>query len=110
MSVSFSPDGQLLASSGEDATVKLWVISDAKLLSSLRGHRSQVRDAVFIDSQTLVSASAGRDKTIIFWSLKDLILDVLLEHGCNWIQNYLKYNPNVEESERHVCDGIEFRR
>ncbi len=110
MNVSFSPDGQLLASSGEDTTVKLWGISDGKLLSSLRGHRSHVRNVVFIDPQTLASVSAGRDKTIIFWSLKDLTLDVLLEHGCNWVQNYLKSNPNLEESDRHVCDGIESKK
>lgn len=48
-------------------------------------------------------ASASTDGTIILWNLN---LDELLVQGCNWLRDYLKTNPNVSESERHLCDGI----
>jgi WD40 repeat protein len=37
-SVSFSPDGSLLASGGLDKTIKLWRVSDGSLVRTLTGH------------------------------------------------------------------------
>jgi hypothetical protein len=33
-------------------------------------------------------------------------LDDLMVRGCNQVRDYLKTNPNVSESDRHLCDGI----
>jgi WD40 repeat protein len=53
------------------------------------------------DGKTLASASL--DRTMILWNLD---LEDLLRRGCNWLRDYLKTNPNVSDSDRHLCDGI----
>ncbi|WP_413176012.1 hypothetical protein [Anabaena azotica] len=35
-----------------------------------------------------------------------LELNNLLINGCSWIHKYLKNNPSVEESDRHLCDDV----
>ncbi|MGF2039512.1 MAG: hypothetical protein RMZ43_030070 [Nostoc sp. CmiVER01] len=99
--VTFSPNGELLAAASWDSTVKLWS-RDGKLIKSLNGHRAGVFSVSFSpDGQTL--ASASDDNTIILWNLN---LDNLLVRGCDWVGNYLKHNPNLEERDRILCDGI----
>jgi WD40 repeat protein len=53
-----------------------------------------------------ILASASQDKTVILWNMGlDLNLDELLKHSCDWARNYLNTNPNVSESDRHLCAG-----
>jgi uncharacterized protein YjbI with pentapeptide repeats len=42
-SVAFSPDGKTMASSGEDAMIRLWDVGTAKLKHVLEGHRGSVQ-------------------------------------------------------------------
>ncbi len=66
--VAFSPDGQLLASGSYDKTVKLWSVSDAKVIATLHGHQDQVfRIAFSPDGRSLASCSG--DGTTIVWDL-----------------------------------------
>lgn len=100
-SVSFSPDGQLIASGSYDHTVKLWN-RQGVLLRTLRGHHDSVMGVSF-SPDGKVLASASRDKTVILWNLD---LDDLLVRGCDWVSDYLKANPNVSDRDRHLCDGV----
>lgn len=103
--VTFSPNGEMLAAASWDGTVKLWS-REGKLIKTLTGHRGRVLSVSFSpDGQTL--ASASDDNTIILWNLD---LDDLLLRGCNWVDDYLKHNRNVDQRDRLLCDTITLRR
>lgn len=75
----FSPDGRLIASSAgwannsgstiKDRSIRIWRVSDGRLLRTLKGHSSMVTSVSFSrDSQTL--ASGSWDGTVRLWSVK----------------------------------------
>jgi len=108
MSASFSADGKTIATASFDKTVKLWKL-DGTLLKTLQGHNDWVWDANFSpDGGTL--ASASRDRIVRLWPLDSSEplpeLTELLVRGCQLLHGYRKTKPNVQESDRRLCDGI----
>lgn len=66
VSVSFSPDGQLIATASTDNTVKLFT-PDGRLVKTLNGHSEPVTRVQFSpDGQTIASSSV--DNTIKLWT------------------------------------------
>ena len=61
--VAFSPDGRLLASGGDDTTVRLWDPATGEHRRTLTGHAGRVRGVAFSPDGRLL-ASAGADKTM----------------------------------------------
>lgn len=66
--VSFSPDGQTIASGSRDRTVKLWGV-DGSLLATLEGHGDRVNSVSFSPNGRYL-ASGSDDKTIKLWDTR----------------------------------------
>ncbi|NEQ40858.1 MAG: response regulator [Okeania sp. SIO3I5] len=65
--ISFSPDGEILASASEDCTIKLWNLNGEEL-AIFKGHSKTITSISFSpDGQIL--ASGSNDNTIKLWSL-----------------------------------------
>jgi WD40 repeat protein len=84
-SVCVSPDGNLLASGGEDNTIKLWSLPDRALLKTLKGHANDVT-SVCISPDGKLLASGSYDETIKLWSLLNGDLLKTLRHG-DWVNS-----------------------
>jgi WD40 repeat protein len=67
-SIAFRPDGQQIASAGEDGTVKIWQTDQGKLLKTLQGHEGMVKAVAFSPTGRKVASSAT-DKTLKIWDI-----------------------------------------
>ena len=111
ISLSWNTDGKTLASSddsfdsfgGFDGTIKIWNVETGKEIRSLNGSASNV--SFRPNGKTLAFSSGDNIK---LWNVETL--DFLMVQSCDWVRNYLTYNPNVSESDRHLCDGIGTRK
>ena len=103
-SITFSPDGEKIVTASADKTVKLWRLEgkDLKELKTFGQLNAEIKSISFSpDSKTIAfDDGAGR---FIFWNL-DLTPDDLMKQGCFLVRDYLKTNPNVSESDRHLCE------
>ena len=69
-SIAYSPDGKLIATSGDNGIVKIWDL-DGKEIANLKGHRGYVVNVVFsADGKKL--ATSGMDGTARVWGLDGL--------------------------------------
>ncbi len=77
--VAYAPDGSMVASGGDDGTIKLWRIADGMLLRTLVGHqapppfyqkKATIQSLAFSPDGTQL-ASAGNDNAVKVWRLAD---------------------------------------
>ncbi len=64
--VAYSPDGTVIASGGDDFTVRLWDAKTYRAKQTLDGHTGKVRALAFAPVGTLL-ATAGEDRIVRFW-------------------------------------------
>ena len=91
-SITFSPDGQTLASGSWDQTIRLWNPHTGQLKTTLIGHTSNIHDVAFSpDGQTLVSV--GRDITIRLWDPHTGELKTTPTENKDWITS-IAFSPD----------------
>lgn len=64
--VAFSPDDRLLASGGDDRTVRVWDVATGRLLATMTGHSQKVFTVTFSPDGSRI-VSGGNDQVIRFW-------------------------------------------
>lgn len=78
LDVSFSPDGQTIASASRDKTVKLWH-PDGSLQRILTGHRDSVTSVSFSPDSKII-ASSSWDKTVRLWRRDGRLIRIIRGH------------------------------
>ncbi|MGB6297463.1 MAG: CHAT domain-containing protein [Rivularia sp. (in: cyanobacteria)] len=90
--VSFSPDGNTIASASADNTVKLWSIKERKLIHTFEGHTAGVASVSFSpDGNTIASGSL--DNTVKLWSVKERKLIHTFEGHTKTVRN-VDFSPD----------------
>ncbi|MBW4463161.1 MAG: TIR domain-containing protein [Nodosilinea sp. WJT8-NPBG4] len=90
-SVSWSPDGQTLATGGDAGSVKLWRAS-GEAMTTLDAQQGSIRSVSWSpDGQTL--ATGGTAGSVKLWPNEDL--NALLARGCDWLRPYLIGTPQT---------------
>jgi WD40 repeat protein len=77
-SINFSPDQELILSTSEDHTAKLWY-RDGTLLRTFKGHKAGVGEADFNQDQSKI-VTASLDQTLKIWDIKGKLLKTLTGH------------------------------
>lgn len=68
-SLSFSPDGILIATGNAMGEINLWQADNSKEIFTMRGHKSRVRSISFASDSHFL-ASGSEDCTVRLWNLK----------------------------------------
>ncbi len=111
-SIAFSPDGSVLATSGDFTSVHTWDAQTGSAIGSFEGHSASVKSISFIDQKTLVSASDDRSVRVWDanpgWILERKIDNIddpnLIAHRVTSI------DFNADSSQLLIASGIPSRR
>ncbi|MEH2056551.1 MAG: AAA-like domain-containing protein [Nostoc sp.] len=80
--LAFSPDGKIIASGGNDGSVKLWN-QNGTAIATLIGHKNKLKSISFSEDSKII-ASASQDGTIKLWQRNGTLIKTLSGHQ-NWV-------------------------
>ncbi|HWP31477.1 MAG TPA: hypothetical protein VNK96_07130 [Fimbriimonadales bacterium] len=69
--IDYSPDGKLLATAGDDGTVKIWVARSGRLVRTIKASSGYYVIRVEFSPDGTLIASSGDDKMIKIWKVSD---------------------------------------
>ncbi|MEM7132443.1 MAG: BTAD domain-containing putative transcriptional regulator [Chloroflexota bacterium] len=69
--IAFSPDGQFIASGGDDQLIRLWHTETCRAAATFHGHRTLVTGLDFSPNQQILASCSG-DHTIRLWNLAEV--------------------------------------
>ncbi len=103
-SVAFSPIGQLMASGGDDQTIRLWNVATGRCLKILRERSGQVRQVLFSPKGNLLATSSS-DNTVKLWDVSQLYSESLSEKQLSEKQLSEKRSLSPTASRLYTLQG-----
>jgi WD40 repeat protein len=101
--VIFSPDGNTLASAGEDFKVKLWNVQNRKLRQTLSDHQGNVGSVSFSPDSKML-ASASDDGTLKLWYVETGELIKTIKAHKDWVIS-VSFSPDGKMLASSSSDG-----
>jgi WD40 repeat protein len=93
-SCAFSPDGELLATTSDDRTVRLWHVAGGTQRAVLTGRTDMVSGCAFSPDGELL-ATASSDRTVRLWRVADGSVIAVLAGHTSWAEA-CSFSPDGE--------------
>ena len=91
--VAFTPDGNILATGGEEGTAKLWDVATVREIATLKGHLRSIHALdISPDGQRLATGGGG-DESVKLWDMRTH-QELITLSGEGSIMNRLAFSPD----------------
>jgi WD40 repeat protein len=101
--LTFSPDGETLATAGNDTDIKIWAVRDGETLVKLQGHDEGVTCLTFHPNGRWL-ASGSDDDTVIIWNLQTNEIHRRLRHDAD--VNTVSFSKDGTRLASADADGV----